>query len=185
MGGEHGPLAEHRLNGRLAHAETVGPCVVGLFLSYPLGCVVAIAPLASDEVPAEHCRKQRQSVETRPTLVEGRLQSVHSSEGTEVAKKRATRKRSTASSSSRAPRELDVREVEKQLDVAREALQSAEEAYARTRKASDERPESADKKTLGVVIDETLELVRHHPGTGVVTASAVGFLVGRVTRRLF
>jgi ElaB/YqjD/DUF883 family membrane-anchored ribosome-binding protein len=42
-----------------------------------------------------------------------------------------------------------------------------------------------EPRTLGSVIDDTLRLVRRYPGTGVVASSAVGFLIGRITRRIF
>ena len=75
--------------------------------------------------------------------------------------------------------------MEQQLDIAREALQNAEKAYARTSSETDVAPESSEAKTLGTVIDDALGFVRRHPGAGVVTASTVGFLIGRLTRRLF
>ncbi|HAA71073.1 MAG: hypothetical protein CMJ70_10545 [Planctomycetaceae bacterium] len=115
--------------------------------------------------------------------------SVHESillnEGAKVAKKRAARKRASASSQNSTSRELDNHEVEKQLDAAREALRNAEEFYARQQdnKADDQSP--LESRTLGSVIDDTLRLVRRYPGTGVVASSAVGFVIGRITRRIF
>ncbi|MEE3370268.1 MAG: hypothetical protein VX346_13100 [Planctomycetota bacterium] len=107
--------------------------------------------------------------------------SILLNEGAKVAKKRAARKTASARSQNNSSGELDNHEVEKQLDAAREALRNAEKLYAERQ----EDTTGARSRTLGAAIDDTLRLVRRYPGTGVVASSAVGFLLGRITRRMF
>ena len=102
-----------------------------------------------------------------------------------MAKKRAARKTASARSQNTTSGELDNREVEKQLDAAREALRNAEELYTKQQENTADDRSFLESQTLGAAIDDTLRLVRRYPGTGVVTASAVGFLIGRITRRIF
>ena len=111
-------------------------------------------------------------------------ESILLNEGAKVAKKRAARKPTSASSQNSTSRELDNHEVEKQLDAAREALRNAEELYAQQQENTADGQSLLESRTLGSVIDDTLRLVRRHPGTGVVASSAVGFLIGRITRRI-
>ena len=112
-------------------------------------------------------------------------ESILLNEGAKVAKKRAARKRASASSQNSTSRELDNHEVEKQLDAAREALRNAEELYAQQQENTADGQSFLESRTLGSVIDDTLRLVRRYPGTGVVASSAVGFVIGRITRRIF
>ena len=102
-----------------------------------------------------------------------------------MAKKRAARKTASARSQNTSSGELDNREVEKQLDAAREALRNAEELYTKQQENASGDRSFLESQTLGATIDDTLRLVRRYPGTGVVAASAVGFLIGRITRRIF
>ena len=102
-----------------------------------------------------------------------------------MAKKRAARKTASARSQNTTSGELDNREVEKQLDAAREALRNAEELYTKQQENASGDRSFLESQTLGATIDDTLRLVRRYPGTGVVAASAVGFLIGRITRRIF
>ena len=102
-----------------------------------------------------------------------------------MAKKRAARKTASARAQNNTSGELDNREVEKQLDAAREALRNAEELYTKQQENASGDRSFLESQTLGGTIDDTLRLVRRYPGTGVVAASAVGFLIGRITRRIF
>ena len=102
-----------------------------------------------------------------------------------MAKKRAARKTASARSQNTTSGELDNREVEKQLDAAREALRNAEELYTKQQENTSGDRSFLESQTFGATIDDTLRLVRRYPGTGVVAASAVGFLIGRITRRIF
>ena len=111
-------------------------------------------------------------------------ESILLNEGAKVAKKRAARKPTSASSQNNTSRELDNHEVEKQLDAAREALRNAEELHARQQENTADGQSFLESRTLGSVIDDTLRLVRRYPGTSVVASSAVGFLIGRITRRI-
>ena len=102
-----------------------------------------------------------------------------------MGKKRAARKPASAGSQTDTSGVLDSHEVEKQLNAAREALRNAEELYSQHQDDVAGDQSSSETRTLGAAIDETLQLVRKYPGTGVVAASTVGFLVGRITRRIF
>ena len=102
-----------------------------------------------------------------------------------MAKKRAARKTASARSQNTTSGELDNREVEKQLDAAREALRNAEELYTKQQENASGDRSFLESQTLCATIDDTLRLVRRYPGTGVVAASAAGFLIGRITRRIF
>lgn len=102
-----------------------------------------------------------------------------------MAKKRAARKTASARSQNNTSDELDNHEVEKQLDAAREALRNAEKLYAQRQEDNAESRSFLEPRTLGAAIDDTLRLVRRYPGTGVIASSAVGFLIGRITRRIF
>jgi ElaB/YqjD/DUF883 family membrane-anchored ribosome-binding protein len=62
-------------------------------------------------------------------------------------------------------------------------LRKARDLYEKVRREATERLQDMRKKTLGDLLDGTLEAVRKHPGPGVVVAGMIGFLVGRLFRR--
>lgn len=76
--------------------------------------------------------------------------------------------------------------VRKAADAVRQAearLQQARELYEKVRRKTVDRLRSARGKTVGELIDGTLEGVKKHPGFGVIAAALVGFFLGRMFRR--
>ena len=77
----------------------------------------------------------------------------------------------------------DVAEAAEQLDSAREQLRKAEEYYAQMKAKAAEQAQHLRETTLGEVADGVLDFVQKHPGVGVVGAAALGFLLGRISKR--
>ena len=50
-------------------------------------------------------------------------------------------------------------------------------------KPSSDRLKAVREKSVGDLIDGTLELVKKHPGPGVILAAIIGFFLGRLFRR--
>ena len=76
--------------------------------------------------------------------------------------------------------------VKKAADAVRRAeaeLEKARGLYQKVRKEASDRLKAAREKTVGDLIDATLETVRKHPGPGVIVAALMGFFVGRIFRR--
>lgn len=69
------------------------------------------------------------------------------------------------------------------LQQARAALERAEETYRQSLERVSQQALRARNVTVGDLIDGTLEFVRRHPASGVLTAVVAGFLLGRITRR--
>jgi ElaB/YqjD/DUF883 family membrane-anchored ribosome-binding protein len=77
-----------------------------------------------------------------------------------------------------------------EVEAAAEAVQQAEaelkkarDFYREVRRKATERLSRVREKRLGDLVDETLKLVRKHPGPSVVIAALVGFWLGRLFRR--
>jgi len=66
---------------------------------------------------------------------------------------------------------------------AKDELKKAQQLYEKTRDEATEKLKKARSATLGDVIDGTLEMVKKHPGPGVIVAIVVGFFLGRLFRR--
>ena len=89
----------------------------------------------------------------------------------------------------RAPGEVDV-DPSPQVAAAQRAVQRAEaelnkarQLYRGVRRKATERLSRVREKRLGDLVDDTLKLVRKHPGPSVVIAAFVGFWLGRLFRR--
>ncbi len=65
---------------------------------------------------------------------------------------------------------------------AREELEKASDTYKSLREEATDQIRRIREKTVGEVVEETLETVRKHPGLGVGVAAMVGFLLGRLFR---
>lgn len=99
-----------------------------------------------------------------------------------VGERGATRKKDapkTATSS----RQENVEAAVKQLDSAREQLRKAEAYYEEMKSKAAEQAQQLRETSLGDVVDGVLEFVQKHPGVGVVGAAALGFLLGRTSKR--
>ena len=62
-------------------------------------------------------------------------------------------------------------------------LKKANELYRNVRRQATEQLKQVREKTLGDLIDDTLKLVRKHPGPSVAIATLIGFCLGRLFRR--
>ena len=77
----------------------------------------------------------------------------------------------------------DVTAAAEQLDSAREQLRKAEAYYEQMKSKAAEQAQQLRETTLGEVVDGVLEFVQKHPGVGVAGAAALGFLLGRISKR--
>jgi ElaB/YqjD/DUF883 family membrane-anchored ribosome-binding protein len=76
--------------------------------------------------------------------------------------------------------------VRKAADAVRRAeaeLEKAKQLYQKVRQEATDRLQAAREKTLGDLLDGTLEAVRKHPGPGLLLAVVIGFFLGRLLRR--
>jgi ElaB/YqjD/DUF883 family membrane-anchored ribosome-binding protein len=76
--------------------------------------------------------------------------------------------------------------VKKAADAVRRAeaeLHNAQQLYQKVRQETTDRLRAAREKSLGDLIDGTLETVRKHPGPGLIVAAMLGFFLGRLFRR--
>ena len=82
-----------------------------------------------------------------------------------------------------ADRSPGVAAAEEAVRRAEAELTKAQEAYARVRRQATEQLKRVREKRLGDLVDDTLKLVKRHPGPSVVLAAVVGFWLGRLFRR--
>jgi len=76
--------------------------------------------------------------------------------------------------------------VQKAAEAVRRAeaeLQKAQQLYQKVRQEATDRLKAVRQKSVGDLIDGTLEMVKRHPGPGVMVAAVVGFFLGRLFRR--
>jgi ElaB/YqjD/DUF883 family membrane-anchored ribosome-binding protein len=77
----------------------------------------------------------------------------------------------------------EVRAAEKAVRRAEAELNKAQALYQEVRRKATERLSRVREKRLGDLVDDTLKLVRKHPGPSVAIAALVGFWLGRLFRR--
>jgi hypothetical protein len=77
-----------------------------------------------------------------------------------------------------------------EIDLAAEAVRRAEAELNKARELYDglcqqatQRLKAVREKNVGDLMDGTLEMIRRHPGPGVILAGLLGFLLGRLFRR--
>jgi ElaB/YqjD/DUF883 family membrane-anchored ribosome-binding protein len=76
--------------------------------------------------------------------------------------------------------------VQKAAEAVRRAeaeLEEAQQLYQKLRQQGTDRLKAVREKSVGDLIDGTLELVKKHPGPGVLMAALIGFFLGRLFRR--
>jgi ElaB/YqjD/DUF883 family membrane-anchored ribosome-binding protein len=78
-----------------------------------------------------------------------------------------------------------VRAAEEKVRLAREELRKAESYCDEVRRKASQQVDRLREMTIGEMIDGTLNLVKKHPGPGVILAAAAGFFLGRLFRRLW
>ncbi len=76
-----------------------------------------------------------------------------------------------------------VRKAVEAVDRAKAELEKAQARYRKVRDDAAERLRKVREKTLGDLIDGTLEAVKKHPGPGVLVAALIGVFLGRLFRR--
>lgn len=94
----------------------------------------------------------------------------------------ATRKGS-ADTPEPAPDCDDLDAVMARIAKARRALSEAEAAFQSAAGRDAERSGPMPGWSVGEIVENTSEFARRHPKFGLLAAGAVGFLIGRVTRR--
>ena len=62
-------------------------------------------------------------------------------------------------------------------------LEKAQQLYHKVRQQTTDRLKAVREKSLGDLVDGTLNLVKKHPGPGVIVAALLGFFLGRLFRR--
>lgn len=93
-------------------------------------------------------------------------------------------KRSTRKSDAKpVPDSPEVAAAEQAVRQAEADLKKAKELYDQVRQEATDQLKRVREKTVGELIDETLRLVRKHPGPGVLLAAVLGFFLGRLFRR--
>ena len=76
--------------------------------------------------------------------------------------------------------------VRKAADAVRRAeaeLEKAQQLYQKVRQEATDRLKAVREKSLGDLVDGTLNLVKKQPGPGVIVAALLGFFLGRLFRR--
>ena len=76
-----------------------------------------------------------------------------------------------------------VRRAAEEVRRARAELENARQLYRQVRQEATDELRRVREKTAGDLIEGVLELVKKHPGPGVLLAVAVGFFLGRLFRR--
>jgi ElaB/YqjD/DUF883 family membrane-anchored ribosome-binding protein len=69
------------------------------------------------------------------------------------------------------------------LRRAKAEMEKAHAFYEHVRQQTAEHLKEVREKTLGDVLDGTLETVKRHPGASLTLAALLGFMLGRLFRR--
>jgi len=69
------------------------------------------------------------------------------------------------------------------LRRAKAEMEKAHDFYEHVREQTAERLKDVREKSIGDVLDGTLETVKRHPGASLTLAALLGFLLGRLFRR--
>jgi ElaB/YqjD/DUF883 family membrane-anchored ribosome-binding protein len=88
-----------------------------------------------------------------------------------------------AASDAEADPSPEIEAAERTVQRAKAELNKARELYREVRRKTTERFSRVREKRLGDLVDDTLKLVRKHPGPSVVIAALIGFGLGRLFRR--
>ena len=107
-----------------------------------------------------------------------------------AAAKRPSRSRTAkaaATAKARADTEQspEVRCAAEAVRMAKAELDKAEQLYQKVRQEAVEQLQKVREKTVGDLIDGTLEAVKKYPAAGLIVAGTVGFFLGRLLGRLF
>ena len=101
-------------------------------------------------------------------------------------------KKKTAKASSRCPagntsaaaeESIEVRKAADAVQKAKAELEKAQALYHKVRQETADRLKNVREKSVGDLIDGTLDVIKKHPGLGVILAAMIGFFFGRLFRR--
>jgi len=76
-----------------------------------------------------------------------------------------------------------VRKAAEAVRRAEAELEKAQQLYQKVRQEATDRLRAIREKSVGDLLDGTLEVVKRHPGPGVIVAAMLGFFLGRLFRR--
>jgi ElaB/YqjD/DUF883 family membrane-anchored ribosome-binding protein len=77
----------------------------------------------------------------------------------------------------------EIKAAEEAIRRAREELEHAQQHYHELRGRAGEKIKHIREQKVSDAVECTLELVRKHPGPGVLCAAFLGFFLGRLFRR--
>lgn len=80
-------------------------------------------------------------------------------------------------------RKPEVRKAATAVERAKEELHKAQQLYEDVRDKAAKKIKNVREKSVGELIDGTLEMVKKYPGPGVILAAIAGFFLGRLFRR--
>ena len=100
-----------------------------------------------------------------------------------MAKKKSTKPASEPPQSERAEQSPQVRKAAESVARVEAELKRAQATYEKVCREAIDRLAAVRGKSIGDLIDGTLDTVKKHPGPGVLVAVAIGFLFGRLFRR--
>jgi len=100
-----------------------------------------------------------------------------------TSRRSAGRKKTPARKTSATRAHGSVEAAHAELERAREQLQKAEAYYETMKTQAAEQAQQLRDTTLGEAVDRVLDFVQKHPGAGVIGAAALGFFLGRVSKR--
>ena len=75
------------------------------------------------------------------------------------------------------------RKAAEAVRLAEAELEKAQQLYQKVRQEATDRLRTVREKSVGDLIDGTLNVVKKHPGPGVIVAAIIGFFLGRLFRR--
>ena len=88
-----------------------------------------------------------------------------------------------AADDAKAEQSPEVEAAAEAVQRAKTELNKARELYRKVRRKATQRLSQVREKRVGDLADDTLKLVRKHPGPSVLIAALVGFWLGRLFRR--
>ena len=95
----------------------------------------------------------------------------------------ATNNAATNTPATDADRSPRVQKAAETVQRAEAELEKAQQLYQKVRQEATDRLKAVREKSVGDLIDGTLEVVKRHPGPGVILAAIIGFILGRLFRR--
>lgn len=95
----------------------------------------------------------------------------------------ATNTAATAAAGQDTDQSPRVQKAAQAVQRAEAELEKAQQLYQKVRQEATDRLKAVREKSVGDLIDGTLEAVKRHPGPGLIVAAMIGFFLGRLFRR--